>query len=65
MKCKIFEGTWYEAQDAFNQWAKGKRLTKDVIIHTHVTQQGLKHIEARIAIIVFHPDTPEWDKTGE
>lgn len=63
MKVKIFEGKWYDMMDDFNKWAKGKKLTKDVIIHTHTTRPGGEYSEPRMAIIVFHPDTPEWDKT--
>jgi len=63
MKCKIFIGTWYEAQDAFNNWAKGKALTKEVLIHEHVWYKGLDYKEPCLMIIVYHPEDPQWDKT--
>jgi len=63
MKCKVFYGRWDEAMDTFNEWAKGKALTKDVIIHTNA------HIEVKdgntftyLAITVYHPEDPLWDK---
>jgi hypothetical protein len=65
MKCKIFIGRWYEAQDAFNQWAKGKALTREVLIHTlHVTPMD-GSIPAHIAIVVYHPEDPQYDKTEQ
>jgi hypothetical protein len=63
MKCKIFVGIWYEAQDAFNQWAKGKALTRDVLIHTICIGKENIYTDGRIAIIVYHPEDPYWDET--
>jgi hypothetical protein len=63
MKCKIFIGTWYDAQDAFNKWAKGKTLGKDVIIHTHVSQDAGLFDNVRLSIVVIHPEDARWDKT--
>jgi len=63
MRCKTFVGDWYDAQDAFNKWAKGKELTKNVIIHTHTFPSTLDPYSVRMAIIVIHPDTPEWNRT--
>jgi hypothetical protein len=63
MKCKIFIGEWYEAQDAFNQWAKGKALTRDVVIHTIPLSRTPEMTDAWIAIIVYHPEDPFWDET--
>jgi len=63
MKCKIFIGTWYEAQDAFNQWAKGKALTREVLIHTIPLSNEPWEKYDDIAIVVYHPEDPQWDKT--
>jgi len=64
MKMKVFTGEWYEAMDAFNNWAKGKLLNRDVLIQTHdgyvLTGAGYKHF---LTIIVIHPEDPFWDKT--
>ena len=65
MKCKIFIGKWYEAQDAFNAWAKGKALTRDVLIHTICIGNENVYTDGRIAIIVYHPDDPFWDATPQ
>lgn len=64
MKMKVFVGAWYEAQDAFNKWAKGKNLSRDVIIHTaaEVYYEGGTYAP-NLAIIVIHPEDPFWDKT--
>lgn len=63
MKCKIFFGEWYEAQDAFNEWAKGKTLDRTVIIHEQVycIEDSVKH--TRLMIIVYHPEGAIWDST--
>ena len=63
MKCKIFAGRWYEVQDMFNQWAKGKALTREVLIqtqHIYVSEHPTEHY---LVIVVIHPDDPFWDKT--
>jgi len=65
MKCKIFHGKWYEAQDAFNAWAKGKALTRDVLIHTICIGNENVYTDGRIAIIVYHPEEPHWDETPQ
>ena len=63
MKCKIFIGTWYEAQDAFNNWAKGKALTKEVLIHEQIFKRGQEPSDICLIIIVYHPEDEHWDKT--
>lgn len=63
MKCKIFVGRWYEAQDAFNAWAEGKQLTRDIIIHEQVLVAADEWTAALMAIIVYHPDDSFWDAT--
>lgn len=67
MKCKTFTGTPEKAADLFNQWAKGKSLTREVIIHTQVTEriEGCNTTSPTLMIIVFHPEGKEWDATAE
>ena len=64
MKMKVFIGEWYEAQDAFNNWAKGKALQRDILIQTNsqyvLTGAGYKHF---LTIVVIHSEDPEYDKT--
>jgi len=57
MKAKIF----YSIEE-FNKWAKGKALTKDIIIHTIVwaRQHG---DDSGFAIVVYHPEDPIYDQT--
>ena len=65
MKCKIFWGKPMEAVDAFNKWAKGKALTREVLIHEqiiYVPDDGNIQI---LLIIVYHPEDPFWDATPE
>lgn len=63
MKCKIFWGCVAEAQDAFNKWAEGKSLSRDVIIHELVIRQASDLDRASIAIVVYHPEGAIWDST--
>lgn len=63
MKCKIFVGTWFEAEHAFNNWAKGKQLTREVIIHEIVIPPASPALMQLFAIIVYHPEGKEWDAT--
>ena len=63
MKVKIFWGCVAEAQDAFNKWAEGKALSRDVIIHELVIRQASDLERASIAIIVYHPEGAIWDST--
>jgi len=63
MKCKMFVGTWFEVQDAFNNWAKGKALSRDVLIHEQVMHSHDTQGNTIMAIIVYHPEDPYWDKT--
>jgi hypothetical protein len=65
MKCTIFTGDLLDAYDQFNNWAKGKALTKEVIIHTYVTHGVEDESETQITIFVFHPDDDHWNKTAD
>ena len=65
MKCKIFWGKPMEAVDAFNKWAKGKALTREVLIHEqiiYIPDDGNTQI---LLIIVYHPEDPQWDATPQ
>jgi hypothetical protein len=64
MKMKIFTGKINEAIEAFNKWAKGKALTRDVIVHTHVQfSNGVSLWDDYAIILVIHPEVPYWDRT--
>jgi len=63
MKCKTFIGDWQEAQDAFNKWAEGKALMREVIIQTHTYYNFEKSLNVQMAIVVIHPDGAIWDST--
>ena len=64
MKMKVFTGRWYDTMDAFNNWAKGKALTKEVLIHTHAEFNPIyEDKEVALTIVVIHPEDPHWDKT--
>ena len=63
MKCKVFRGDSGEAAADYNEWAKDRVLTKDVIIHTHVVP--CMHEEQcfyATYIIVFYDEKmhPSW-----
>ena len=64
MKCTIFRGHYLEAQEDFNRWAKGKNLTRDVIIHEQVLFSHEEPSIAHLLIIVYHPEGKEWDTTA-
>jgi len=64
MKMKVFIDRYYDAADAFNNWAKGKALQKDVLIQTHqftFTEGG--RTDPYLLIVVIHPEDEHWDKT--
>jgi len=61
VKCKIFYGIPITVEAQFNEWAKGKALTRDIIIHTipfPVEHGGLRDF---IAIIIYYPEGSIWD----
>jgi len=48
-------------QRSFNNWAQGKALTKDVIIHTHYGEyEGGGEKQIYLCIVVFHPEDTHW-----
>jgi len=63
MQVRVFRGDALEAVYQYNEWAKDKPLTKDVIIHTHVVP--CMHEEQcfyATYIIVFYDEKmhPSW-----
>jgi len=66
MKCKVFAGPNLTAQDAFNKWAKGKALKRDIIIHTNCLIEEIEgHQQLYMVITVYHPEDEFWDKVQE
>jgi len=64
MKAKLFWGPPASVIVAFNQWAKGKALSRDVIIHSFTGPSAdLQAGGADLYIIVYHPEDKSWDKT--
>lgn len=65
MKIKTFSGEAGEIVVAFNNWAKGKTLNKDIIIHTsmHYVYERVMHLI--LAIVVLYPEGSLWDKEPE
>lgn len=62
MKCLIFCGSDpLRAVDAYNKWAEGKMLGRDVIIHSHVIPEH-KELISTLAIVVFFDENrhPDW-----
>ena len=56
MKAKIF----YDIE-SFNRWAKGKALTRNVIIHT-LTWPKTHPEDTGFGIVVYHPEDPMWEQ---
>ena len=66
MRCNVFWGCVAEAKDAFNEWAKGKALAKDVIVHSHTVMRGDKSdAPVELIIVVFHPEGDYWEEEKE
>jgi len=63
MKMKVFYDEVLKVQDAFNKWAKGKKLTKDVIIQVVPFPASESSYSDGMAIVVIHPEGKEWDET--
>jgi len=62
MKCKIFWGNPIEAMEAFNKWAEGKALSRDVIIHTvYMPFRIEQKFEYGLCIVVYHPEGAPWE----
>jgi len=61
MRCEIFLGKTPQAVvTEFNEWAKGKRLAKDMIIQS-VMSHSSPDMCPDLAILIFHADEKEAD----
>jgi len=56
MKVKIFYDKPENVEKQFNEWAKGKALTRNVIIHTIAFPSFAEGIADWIAIVVYYPE---------
>jgi len=65
MKCKVFMGASGEVEVAFNNWAKGKALNKDIIIHTNMHYVYVRGLVSMLSIVVIYPEGSAWDKEPE
>jgi len=63
MKMKVFVGKVHDVEVIFNNWAKGKALTREVLIHTHPLPPLRQGGDDWLAVIVIHPEDPYWDTT--
>jgi hypothetical protein len=54
MKCQIFTGTWKEARDDFNKWAKHTFWKDDLIIHEQIYRNRDSLVECGLMIIVYY-----------
>jgi hypothetical protein len=59
MRCKTFSGML--AVLRFNEWAKGKILGKDVIIHTIIAHPNPECQYCTLLIAVYYREGSEWD----
>ena len=55
MKVKIFYGLAKDVEKQFNEWAKGKALSRNVIIHTCYSE-GTPSMQGAVIIAVYYPD---------
>ena len=62
MKVKIFYGDKEEVEYEFNEWAKGKALTKNVIIHSVISPAPSVGAKDLFAIFVYYPEWIEEEK---
>jgi len=62
MKVKIFYGKPEKVQKEFNEWAKGKALSRNIIIHTVPFPAYTQGMEDWIAIVVYYPEWIEEEK---
>jgi len=56
MKVKIFYGLAKDVEKAFNEWAKGKALTRNVIIHTSYSEGAIQGMQGCVVIAVYYPE---------
>lgn len=63
MQCKVFAGLIPDAVEQYNEWAEGKWLAKDVIVHTHAapaSPDGKVRPALMIAVFFDEKVHPEW-----
>jgi hypothetical protein len=65
MKCKVFTGEYGEVVVEFNNWAKGKSLNKDIIIHSSMHYVYEREMHIKLSIVVLYPEGSIWDKELE
>ena len=63
MKCKLFIGL--SPVSDFNAWAKGKLLSKDIIIHTVSILVPPSKPYSNVAIVVYYREGSSWDTEPE
>ena len=61
MKVKIFIGLAADIAKDFNEWAKGKALTKDIIIHTVTYPPTFQDPYRHVLIAVYYPEGSQFD----
>ena len=62
MKVKIFYGHPENVEKQFNEWAKGKALSRNIIIHTVAIPMPEISSYGYIAIAVYYPEWIEEQK---
>ena len=62
MKVKIFYGHPENVEKQFNEWAKGKALSRNIIIHTVAYPSPTDRASDFIAIVVYYPEWIEEQK---
>jgi hypothetical protein len=61
MKIKTFSGEAGEVEVAFNNWARGKALNKDIIIHSSMHYVYEREMHIKLSIVVLYPEGSRWD----
>ena len=61
MQLRIFTGTLEQARTNFNEWAKGKSLTRDIIIHEQMIKSVMPGDLSSVAIFVYYAEGSGWD----
>jgi len=64
MKVKIFYGHPEDVEKKFNEWAKGKALTRNVIIHTNYSEGAVQGCIGALVIAVYYPEGM-WEEEEE
>ena len=65
MKVKIFYGHPEDVEEEFNKWAKGRALSRNIIIHTIAYPSAIESIPHLVAIAVYYPEWIEEQPEGE